>query len=302
MNRNPSRREFVKTGLLTAGAAAAVGPATAFAQEKKRKWNLRYAPRLDFLKKLPIPERLEKFAAWGFDGTEYNGLTRHKLEEVEQIRKKLDSLKMEMGIFVVNFGLTKPWMTDPALHGEFLKALDNALKYHEVIGNRSCTVVAGGERKDVPREKQTQHVIDCLKAAAERLEGTKLTLVLEPLNVLVSHPGYFVVTSPHANQIMKAVGSPHVKILFDIFHQQISEGNIINNIRKYWDEIGYFQVGDVPGRKEPGTGEVNWRNVFKAIHEKGYKGLVGMEHGLSKGNTEEGVKACFEAYREADSG
>ena len=100
MDRKPSRREFVKTGLLTAGAAAAVGPATAFAQEKKRKWNLRYAPRLDFLRKLPIPERLEKFAEWGFDGTEYNGLTRHKLQEVEQIRKKLDSLKMEMGIFV----------------------------------------------------------------------------------------------------------------------------------------------------------------------------------------------------------
>ena len=66
-----------------------------------------------------------------------------------------------------------------------------------------------------------------------------------------------------------------MKILFDIYHQQISEGNLINNIRRYWDYIGYFQVGDVPGRKEPGTGEVNWRNVFRAIHEKGYKGITG---------------------------
>ena len=99
---------------------------------------------------------------------------------------------------------------------------------------------------------------------------------------------------------MKAVGSKHVKILFDIYHQQISEGNLINNIRKYWDEIGYFQVGDNPGRKEPGTGEVNWRNVFKAIHAKGTDKILGMEHGLSGGNTEAGIAKCFNAYRDAD--
>ena len=99
---------------------------------------------------------------------------------------------------------------------------------------------------------------------------------------------------------MQAVGSPHVKILFDIYHQQISEGNLIHNIRAYWDEIAYFQIGDVPGRREPLTGEINYRNVFRAIHERGYDGFLGMEHGLS-GSGADGLHACYEAYRWCDS-
>jgi hydroxypyruvate isomerase len=99
---------------------------------------------------------------------------------------------------------------------------------------------------------------------------------------------------------MSAVGSSHVKILFDIYHQQISEGNLINNIRAYWDFIGYFQVGDVPGRNEPGTGEINYRNVFKAIYDKGYRGILGMEHGLSVPG-KEGLLKCFEEYKRADT-
>jgi hydroxypyruvate isomerase len=139
-----------------------------------------------------------------------------------------------------------------------------------------------------------------LKKAAEIVEGTELTLVLEPLNVLVDHAGYHVVTSDHAAQIIDAVGSSHVKMLFDIYHQQISEGNLINNIEKHWDRIGYFQAGDVPGRKEPFTGEIYYTNVFKRIYEKGYEGIIGMEHGLSTPGRE-GLEKCFEAYRVADT-
>jgi hydroxypyruvate isomerase len=99
---------------------------------------------------------------------------------------------------------------------------------------------------------------------------------------------------------VRAVGSPQVRLLFDMYHQQISEGNLIQNIRKHWGVIGYMQVGDVPGRQEPGTGEVNWRNVFRAIHELGYAGIIGMEHGLSQPG-EAGMLRCFEAYRQADN-
>ena len=106
--------------------------------------------------------------------------------------------------------------------------------------------------------------------------------MLEPLNVLVNHAGYHVVTSEHAAHIVAGVGSPQVKILFDIYHQQISEGNLISNIEKHWERIGYFQVGDVPGRKEPGTGEIRYKAVFERIHAKGYEGILGMEHGLSQ--------------------
>ena len=99
--------------------------------------------------------------------------------------------------------------------------------------------------------------------------------------------------------VCKAVNSPSCKMLFDIYHQQITEGNLIPNIDATWEEIGYFQVGDNPGRNEPGTGEINYRAVFKHIHGKGYAGIVGMEHGNSiKGK--DGERAVIDAYASAD--
>jgi hydroxypyruvate isomerase len=266
------------------------------------RYKLRYAPRLDFLRdELTIPQRLEVFAKHGFDATEYNGLMSHPLAEVEEMRKKLDSLGMEMGIFVANPGGWKEaGLVDPTHRDAFLAELKKAVEYHKVIGNRWCTIITGPERPGWPRGQQRIHVIDGLRRAAELLEPTKLTVVLEPLNLWVDHAGYYLVNSDEAAEVMHAVNSPRVRILFDIYHQQISEGNLINNIRRYWDYIGYFQVGDVPGRKEPGTGEVNWRNVFKAIHEKGYKGILGMEHGLSQPGMA-GLLKCFEEYQKADT-
>lgn len=290
-----NRREFLQLAAL----AAATGSRLPAQDDRpqKHEWKLRYAPRLDFLGKLRIPERLEKFAEYGFTATEYNGLMNHDLKEVEAIRKKLDELRIEMGIFVGNpGGWSKTGLCDAAQRDAFLAEIRKAVEYHKVVGNRFCTVITGMEKKGLSREQMRQNVVDGLKAAAEIVEGTDLTLVVEPLNVLVDHPGYFLVSSKEAYQIMKAVGSPRVKILFDIYHQQISEGNLINNIRRYWDEIAYFQIGDVPGRREPGTGEINWKNVFKAIHAKGYRGILGMEHGLSKD-----FETCVQAYREADS-
>jgi hydroxypyruvate isomerase len=296
------RRDFFK-GIAAAGGAAALGSALrAPAAAEKRKWNLRYAPRLDFLaKELSIPQRLEKFAEHGFDATEYNGLMNHPMAEVEEMKKKLDSLGMEMGIFVANpAGWNKAGLVDPKQREAFLAQVRQAIDYHMVIGNRFCTVITGPGVPGWPRGQQRINVIEGLRRAADLLENTNLTIVVEPLNELVDHAGYFLVHSDEAAEIMAAVGSQHVKILFDIYHQQISEGNLINNIRRYFEYIGYFQVGDVPGRNEPGTGEVNWRNVFNAIHGLGYKGILGMEHGLSQPGMA-GLLRCFEEYTKADS-
>jgi hydroxypyruvate isomerase len=297
------RRAFIDGALTAAGGLALqrLGAAATTARAAGR-YKLRYAPRLDFLRdELTIPQRLELFAQHGFDATEYNGLMNHPLAEVEEIRKKLDALGMELGIFVANpSGWKTAGLVDPAQRDAFLAELKKAVEYHKAIGNRSCTIITGPERPGWPRGQQRIHVIDGLRRAAELLEPTRLTVVLEPLNLWVDHAGYYLVNSDEAAEVMHAVGSPHVRILFDIYHQQISEGNLINNIRRYWEYIGYFQVGDVPGRKEPGTGEVNWRNVFKAIHEQGYKGILGMEHGLSQPGMA-GLLKCFEEYRKADS-
>lgn len=295
------RRDFFK-GIAMAGGTAALASALGTTAAEKRKWNLRYAPRLDFLaKELTIPQRLEKFAEHGFDATEYNGLMNHPIKEVEEMKKKLDSLGMEMGIFVANpAGWNKAGLVDPGQRDAFLAQLRQAIDYHKVIGNRFCTVITGPAVPGWPRGQQRINVIEGLRRAAELLEKTNLTVVVEPLNELVDHAGYFLVHSDEAAEIMAAVNSQHVRILFDIYHQQISEGNLINNIRRYYQFIGYFQVGDVPGRNEPGSGEVNWRNVFRAIHALGYKGILGMEHGLSQPGMA-GLLKCFEEYRKADS-
>lgn len=294
------RREFLK-GMLAAGGVVAMPAMNVEPVKAAGKYRLRYAPRLDFLSnELTIPQRLEVFAEHGFDATEYNGLMNHPLAEVEEMRKKMDSLSIGLGIFVANpGGWRTAGMVDPKQHEVFLTEVKKAIDYHKVIGNQFCTVITGPEIQGMPRGRQRMNVISALKRAAEMLEKTALTLVVEPLNP-VNHPGYFLVHSDEAAEIMSAVGSSHVKILFDIYHQQISEGNLIQNIRSYYEWIGYFQVGDVPGRKEPGTGEINWRNVFKAIYELGYRGIVGMEHGLSQPGMP-GLKKCFDEYKKADA-
>ncbi len=124
-------------------------------------------------------------------------------------------------------------------------------------------------------------------------------MVLEPLNFM-NHPGLFLTKIPQAYQICKAVNSPSCKILDDLYHQQITEGNLIPNIDLAWEEIGYFQMGDNPGRKEPTTGEINYHNVFKHIHGKGFNGVLGMEHGNSKPG-KDGEMAVIDAYRNSDN-
>jgi hydroxypyruvate isomerase len=240
------------------------------------------------------------YAEWGFQAFEYNGLPRHSNAEIESFRKKMDELKMSMGVFVVNSGGWKPSaMVDKQFQEQFFQDVRRAVEIHGIIGNQCATVTSGVAVPNVTFTEQTNHGVEALKRAGDMVGKTKMVLVLEPLNIRVDHAGYFVVFSDHAADIISRVNHPNVRILFDIYHQQISEGNLINHIHKHWNWIGYFQVGDVPCRKEPGTGEVNWRNVFQAIHAKGYRGILGMEHGLSAPG-EAGMKKCFEAYREAD--
>lgn len=266
-----------------------------------RNWNLRYAPRIGLVPKLSIPRQLEIYSEWGFRAFEYNGLPQHTPEEMASFRKKMDDLKMSMSVFVVNRGGWRPTaLPDKAAHPQFLEDCKRAVTIHNLIGNEVATVTSGLGVEHLTFEQQTRNAIEGLKRAAEIVEKTKMVLVLEPLNQKVDHAGYFVTYSEHAGEIISSVNHPQIRILFDIYHQQISEGNLIQNMTTYYDWIGYFQAGDVPGRKEPYTGEINYQNIFKFLSEKKYKGMIGMEHGLSVPG-EDGLRKCFEAYRKADS-
>ena len=289
------RRAFIGASL---GAAALAHAQTA---PVTQPFKLRYGPRIGFIPDTPVPRQLEIYRAAGFTAFEHNGLPGQKPDEVVAIRKKMDELGMSMGTFVVNRGGWRPTsLPDKSGHVRFLEDVKRGVELHKVVENEVATVTSGLGVPHLTFAQQTANCIEALKRAAEMVEKTKLVLVLEPLNHKVDHAGYFVVYSEHAGEIIGGVNHPQVKILFDMYHQQISEGNLINHMNQYWDLIGYLQTGDVPGRREPYTGEINYQNVFKWVYQKGYKGILGLEHGTSVPG-EAGFRKLVEAYRRADA-
>ena len=238
----------------------------------------------------------------GFAAFEDNSMKSRSLSTQNKISKALENNNMSMGVFVAHkIYWDKPNLTsgDSSFREEFLKDIRDSVDVAKRVNAKWMTVVPGllDQRKNI--SYQTSNVIETLKRASDILEPHGLVMVLEPLNFR-DHPGLFLSRSPQAYQICKSVDSPSCKILFDIYHQQIQEGNLIPNIESCWDEIGYFQIGDNPGRKEPLTGEINYNNIFKFIKEKNFDGILGMEHGKSLSGIK-GEKALIDAYRRVDS-
>lgn len=305
-----NRRTFVKQNI-AASALAGLAPVGAFAANfnentfsSELNFNLDYAPHLGMFSahagEDPI-DQLNFMADQGFNAFEDNGMKGRTVALQEKMAVTMAKRNIRMGIFVAHtIYWTKPNLAsgDKDLQNEFLKEIRESVEVAKRVNAKWMTVVPGYIDQRQNMQYQTANVIDSLKRAADILEPHNLTMVLEPLNFR-DHPGLFLSESPQAYQICKAVGSPSCKILYDIYHQQIQEGNLIPNIEASWEEIGYFQVGDNPGRNEPTTGEINYKNVFKFIHSKGFDGIVGMEHGNSQqGKT--GENAVIEAYKQSD--
>ena len=271
----------------------------------KNNFKLNYAPHLGMFKNSvgddPI-DQINYMADLGFKAFEDNGMSSRSIALQNKISKTLVNRGMKMGVFVAHkIYWEKPNLSsgDDDYRDEFLKHIRNSVEVAKRVNAKWMTVVPGhlDLRKDM--SYQTSNVVETLKRASDILEPHGLVMVLEPLNFR-DHPGLFLTESPQAFQICKAVDSPSCKILFDIYHQQIQEGNLIPNIDDSWDEIAYFQIGDNPGRKEPTTGEINYKNIFSFIYNKGYDGILGMEHGNAIQGVE-GEKALVDAYLEVDS-
>lgn len=271
----------------------------------KHQFNLKYAPHLGMFKNLagedPIAQ-LRFMASQGFTAFEDNEMAARPVSLQEEMAAVMTETGLQMGVFVAH---KIYWQTpnlasgDAGMRKEFLDDIRNAVEVAKRVNATWMTVVPGHVDLRQSMGYQTAHVVESLKQAAGILEPHGLIMVLEPLNFR-DHPGLFLTESPQAYEICKAVNSPSCKILFDIYHQQIQEGNLIPNIENCWDEIAYFQIGDNPGRDEPTTGEINYRNVFRYIHEKGFDGILGMEHGNSKEGAA-GEEAVIAAYKEVDS-
>ena len=282
-----------------------IGSLFPFNSFSKNTFNLNYAPHLGMFKNTvgddPI-DQINYMAYLGFRAFEDNGMSSRSIALQNKISKTLENRGMKMGVFVAHkIYWDKPNLSsgDDGYRNEFLNYIENSVEVAKRVNAKWMTVVPGhlDLRKDM--SYQNSNVVETLKRAFDILEPHGLVMVLEPLNFR-DHPGLFLTESPQAYQICKAVDSPSCKILFDIYHQQIQEGNLIPNIENTWDEIAYFQIGDNPGRNEPTTGEINYKNVFKFIYGKGYNGILGMEHGNSI-QGKEGENALVDAYLEVDS-
>ena len=298
------RRNFLKNSALGSGIAF-------FPFEKiiynypKNKFNLNYAPHFGMFKHSAgedLIDQLNFMADEGFTAFEDNNLKKRSISDQNKIASTLTKRNLRMGVFVAH---SIYWKEPNLASGnidkreEFLKEIRESVEVAKRVNAKWMTVVPGYKDLRLKDSYQQTNVIDSLKYACDILEPYDLTMVLEPLNFR-NHPGLFLTESPQAFEICKAINSKSCKILFDIYHQQIQEGNLIPNIDLCWDEISYFQIGDNPGRNEPTTGEINYKNIFKFIYEKGFKGILGMEHGNSiKGKI--GEKQLIESYKSVDN-
>ncbi len=301
------RRTLIKSAV--AASATAFAPA-AFAaglpqDSAKKPFRLDYAPHFGMFREHgggDIDGELAFMADQGFRAIEDNGMRGRPVAEQERIRKGLDKHGMTMGVFVTHadFGKVTFASSSKGVREAILKDVTESVEVAKRVGAKWTTVVPGRYDQRLEWDYQTANVIENLRFASEIMEKAGVVMVLEPLNPFRDHPGLFLTKIPQAFLICRAVNSPSCKILFDLYHQQITEGNIIPNIEKSWSETAYFQTGDNPGRNEPGTGEMNYKNIFKKIHELGFKGVIGMEHGNSEGG-KAGETKVIEAYRAADA-
>lgn len=312
------RRSFTKAAVVaTLGAVGARAFGSVSISELTKDtaaFKCKFAPHFGSLKTtckgMSAPDQVKLFYDLGFRAIEDNGMMKRPVEEQTAIAKAMESLGMEMGVFCAYTEWTAPVFSgnrfefkDRATHPEQVrerlkKEAEAAIEVAKRVNAKWCTVVPGLEDPRLEPEYQFANVVENLKYMSSFLEKAGLIMVLEPLNIK-NHPSLYLKRIPQAYAICKAVGSPSCKILDDLYHQQITEGNLIDNMDAAWSEIAYFQVGDVPGRKEPGTGETNFKNIFKHMWEKGYRGVIGMEHGQSD-TTLEGDKKLLAAYRSVD--
>lgn len=300
------RRNFIQNSTLTAASLMAVNPLFSNNNSNPNHvYNLNYAPHFGMFKNhagSDIFNQLEFIKDQGFKAFEDNGMKNRDAKTQEKIGNFLSNYNIKMGVFVAHkIYWNKPNLASGDLNKrkEFLNDITTSIDVAKRVNAKWITVVPGhlDLRKDM--NYQTQNVIETLKQASGLLEKHDLTMVLEPLNFR-DHPGLFLTESPQAFQICKSVNSKSCKILFDIYHQQIQEGNLIPNIEASWNEIAYFQIGDNPGRNEPTTGEINYKNIFKYIYDKGFDGVLGMEHGNSVKGIEGELK-LINSYKEVDN-
>ncbi|MBL7095281.1 TIM barrel protein [candidate division KSB1 bacterium] len=300
-----TRRNFL-AGSIAASAAITAGMPfkEVKASPQNDKFKLKYAPGFGMFKEHAgknLIDQIKFMDEQGFRAIFDNGIMRKPVSLQEKIANELAKRNMDLGPFVLyaDFKVKSFVTRDKEIQQMLIKKMKEGVETAKRINAKWALVVPGRFDEGLEWDYQTTNVIENLRLCCEILEPAGLVMVLEPLNAWTNHPGLFLTKIPQTYMICKAVNSPSCKIINDIYHQQITEGNLIPNIDIAYDEIAAFHLGDNPGRKEPTTGEINYKNIFRHIHMKGYDGVLCMEHGKSKSGIQ-GEKAVIEAYRYCD--
>lgn len=284
-----NRRTFLKQ----AGAASAVcAMAPPIVRSFQQSKPVRLSVCIDMIMTdIPFLERMERVKRLGYPAFEF---WEWKNKDVDAIIRKKNELGLEIAT-IVGSGW-KQLFTDEA-RGKFVSEIQASLAVAKRLGSKTLIVTTGMEDKSMPRAEQHAHYVAAFKAVAPFAEQAQVTIILEPLNTKVDHPGYYLQTAREGFEMLEEVGSPAVKMLFDIYHHQIMEGNVIQDITKNISRIAHFHVADVPGRHEPGTGEINYANVFRAIASSEYQGFVGLEFKPSR-SAEDALRGVLKLAQE----
>ena len=240
------------------------------------------------------------FTAW-----EDNEAGGRSVADQEAMAKALRQRGMTMGVFVASmpkWSAFRPLLggNDDGDREAFLADLRASVEVAKRLDAKCATIVTGFMDRKLPVDIQTARLVDVLRRAAEIWEPTGRALVMEPLNTIVNHPGVLMQTIAQGYAVARAVNSPAIKVLADLYHEQIQAGNLTATLDACWKEIAYIQFGDNPGRNEPGTGEIAYRHIVGHLRAKSYGGVIGMEHGNSiKGRA--GEERVIAAYRAIDA-
>lgn len=298
-----------RRNLFAVGAAATLASAARGSQPQgsnAARFSLGYAPHEgSFASRGGRLEQIAFAADQGFTAWEDNEARSRSVAEQEAMARALAQRGMTMGVFVASmpkWAQSRPWLgaNDDADRDAFLADIRTSIDVAKRLNAKHMTVVTGFMDPKVPQDVQTARIIDVMRRAGDIVASHGLVMVMEPLNTRTNHPGVFMQTIAQGYAVARGANSPGVKILADLYHEQIQSGNLIPVMDMCWSEIGYLQFGDNPGRKEPGTGEINYANIVKWLRAKKFAGVIGMEHGNSVAGRA-GEERLVAAYRAIDA-
>ena len=271
---NADRRHFLAAAAtVAAGAGAAAGQDADDVARPGRTPHTRFAVNVEmWWPRLPFLQRLEQAARLGFPAVEF---WPWQGKDLEAIARTCQKLNLSVAQFTA-WGF-RPGLNDPKNHDQFVDHVTQGCKVAQQLNCRMMCVVGGDDVPGMTQRQMHDHIIAGLRRAAPIAEKHNVTLILEPMNIRVDHRGHSLYGSEPTVRIIRAVNSSHVKMLADLYHLQITEGDLCGRMREYFPHAGYYQLADHPGRHEPGTGEIHYPRVLKELHDLGYRGYVGLE-------------------------